>query len=77
MKIKVVVFADVRIALGFSERIVEVSETETPRNILHGIAPDYVLDKSIRVAVNQNYADWDLPVGNAFEMAIIPLVSGG
>ena len=77
MQIRVLAFAQVRIALGFNECIVESSQTETPRAILRKIAPDYHPDRSTRVAVNQEFADWDTPVGVAFEMAIIPMVSGG
>jgi molybdopterin synthase sulfur carrier subunit len=77
MKIKVLAFAQVRIALGFAERLVECSPAETPRAILLKIAPDFILDPTMRVAVDRKYADWDQPVAEAFEMAIIPLVSGG
>jgi molybdopterin synthase sulfur carrier subunit len=77
MKIEVLAFAQVRIDLGFAERVVECSPTETPRAILLKIAPQYILDRSVRVAVNRVYADWDQPLGDAFEMAIIPPVSGG
>jgi molybdopterin converting factor small subunit len=77
MQIKVLAFAQARLALGFSQRLVEALETETPRIILRNIAPEYLPDQSTRVAVNQNFAEWDAPVGVAFEMAIIPMVSGG
>jgi molybdopterin converting factor small subunit len=77
MQIKVFAFAQARLALGFSERIVESSQTETPRAILRKIAPDYLPDRSTRVAVNQMFSEWDAPVGIAFEIAIIPMVSGG
>jgi molybdopterin synthase sulfur carrier subunit len=31
----------------------------------------------LRAAVDYEYWDWDAPVGNATELAIIPPVSGG
>jgi molybdopterin converting factor small subunit len=77
MQIKILAFAQARLALGFSERTVEASHTESPRAILRRMAPEYSPDCSTRVAVNQNYADWDSPVGLAVELAVIPLVSGG
>jgi molybdopterin synthase sulfur carrier subunit len=77
MQIEVLAFAHLREQLGFSERMVECLEEQTPRDILGEIAPGFVLDKSIRVAVNREYGDWDKPVGCAFEIAIIPPVSGG
>jgi molybdopterin synthase sulfur carrier subunit len=77
MQINILAFAQTRIELGFSELTVEVSPTETPRAVLRRIAPDFSLDKSIRVAVNREYSDWDKPMGEAFELALIPPVSGG
>jgi molybdopterin converting factor small subunit len=77
MRINILTFAQTRIELGFSERTVEYSATETPRAILRRIAPGFAPDKSVRVAVNREYADWDKPIGEAFELALIPPVSGG
>ena len=77
MKIRVLAFAQARERLGFAERMVDCSEEDTPRAILLTVAPDYCPDPSIRVAVNRAYADWDKPVGAAFELAVIPMVSGG
>ena len=77
MKIKVLTFAQTRTQLGFHERVVEGEAHETPRQIFGRIAPGFDPGKTIRIAVNQEYADWDQPVGNAFELALIPPVSGG
>lgn len=77
MKIKILTFAQTRTQLGFSELAVDFSATETPRQILRRIAPQFDPGRTIRVAVNQEYADWDNPVGEAFELALIPPVSGG
>lgn len=77
MQIKILTFAQTRIQLGFGERVVECAANETPRVILGRIAPGFDPGKTVRVAVNQEYADWDEPVGEAFELALIPPVSGG
>ena len=77
MKITVLTFAQTKTQLGFSEKDVESEPTETPRQIFQRIAPQFAPGKSIRVAVNQEYADWDTPIGNAHEIALIPPVSGG
>ena len=77
MKVKILTFAQTRTQLGFGERTVECAPTETPRAILRRVAPEFEPGKTIRVAVNQEYADWDQPVGEAFELALIPPVSGG
>jgi molybdopterin synthase sulfur carrier subunit len=77
MKVKVLTFAQTRTQLGFDERIVECNATETPRQILQRIAPQFDPGKTVRVAVNQEYSEWDKPVGEAQEIALIPPVSGG
>ena len=77
MKIKILTFAHTRAQLGFGEKEFEYSVGETPREIFRRIAPQFDPGKTIRVAVNQEYADWDTPVGQAFELALIPPVSGG
>lgn len=77
MKIKILTFAQTRVQLGFGEIDFECGAHETPREILRRLAPQFDPGESIRVAVNQEYADWDRPVGSAFELALIPPVSGG
>ena len=77
MKITVLTFAQTRTQLGFAEKSVECNPGDTPREILHRLAPQFDPGKTVRVAVNQEYADWDQPVGNATELALIPPVSGG
>ena len=77
MKINILTFAQTRTQLGFSEMAVEYAVTETPRQILRRIAPQFDPGKTVRVAVNQEYADWDQPIGTATELALIPPVSGG
>ena len=77
MKIKILTFAQTRAQLGFGEMEFECGAGETPREIFRRLAPQFDPGNTIRVAVNQEYADWDQPVGNAFELALIPPVSGG
>jgi molybdopterin synthase sulfur carrier subunit len=77
MKVTVLTFAQTRTQLGFSEKVVECEPTETPRQIFKRIAPEFNFGNTIRVAVNQEYGDWDRPIGNAQEIALIPPVSGG
>ena len=76
MQIKVLAFAQAREQLGFGERNVECGAEETPRAILRRLAPGFE-PGPVRVAVNRQFATWDKPVGPAFELALIPPVSGG
>jgi molybdopterin synthase sulfur carrier subunit len=77
MKITLLTFAQTRTQLGFAEKTVECQPQETPREILRRIAPQFDPGKSVRIAVDQEYADWDRPIGQATELALIPPVSGG
>jgi molybdopterin converting factor small subunit len=63
--------------LGFAEKSFDCEPNETPREILRRLAPQFEPGKTVRVAVNREYADWDQPVGQATELALIPPVSGG
>jgi molybdopterin converting factor small subunit len=74
--VKILAFAQTADALGFREREVSCAKTDTPREIVGRIAPDLDWEK-LRVALDQEYADWHQPVGAAQELAIIPPVSGG
>ena len=77
MTIKIFTFAQTRTQLGFAEKSFDCEPHETPRQIFRRIAPQFDPGKTIRVAVNCEYADWDQPVGEATELALIPPVSGG
>lgn len=76
MQVKLLAFAQTQDRLGFHEDIVECEATETLREILARIAPDFE-PASARVAVDCEYTHWDAPLGTAAEIALIPPVSGG
>jgi molybdopterin synthase sulfur carrier subunit len=76
MQLLVLAFAQTRDCLGFSERTIECSPSETPRQILHRLAPSFAAD-GIRVAVDCEYYNLDHAIGSARELALIPPVSGG
>jgi molybdopterin synthase sulfur carrier subunit len=76
VQVTILAFAQARDQLGFHERAVECAPSETPRAIVGRLAPSAALEK-MRVAVDQEYAEWDAAIGEARELAIIPPVSGG
>ena len=76
MSVKLLAFAQAGDQLGFRERVIDCAPGDTPRAILARLAP--TLDPaSLRVAVDCEYRDWDTPIGDATEIALIPPVSGG
>lgn len=76
MKVKLLAFAQARETFGFSEKMVECESAQTPREVMEMVAPGISLE-SLRVAVDCGFADWDKPMGEAAEMALLPPVSGG
>lgn len=76
MQVRLLVFAQAADVAGFRERTVACNAAETPRAIISREAPQLTLN-SMRVAIDCEYHDWDQPVGNAGEIAVIPPVSGG
>ena len=76
MEVLVLAFAQSRDHLGFSERTIECSPAETPREIVQRLAPQFTAD-GVRVAVDCEYHGWDTAIGAARELALIPPVSGG
>ncbi|MGB8170368.1 MAG: MoaD/ThiS family protein [Chthoniobacteraceae bacterium] len=76
MQLKILAFAQAQDQLGFRERVVDCAAGDSPRAILASVAPSFD-GAGMRVAVDQEYHDWDMPVGEATELALIPPVSGG
>ena len=76
MQVKLLAFAQAGDSLGFRERVVECDALESPRAILARIDVHFSTE-NVRVAVDEEYAEWDRAIGNAREIALIPPVSGG
>ncbi len=76
MQVKLLAFAQAGDSLGFRERVVECEAHDSPRAILARIEPRFSTE-NLRVAVDEEYADWDRAIGEAREIALIPPVSGG
>ena len=76
MQLKLLAFAQAADLLGFRERIVECSASDTARTVIDRLSGSEDL-ASMRVAIDGEYREWDEPIGNARELALIPPVSGG
>lgn len=76
MTLTVLAFAQSQDLFGFNHREVEACADETPRQLLSRLNPGVDLGH-LRVALDCEFADWDEPLGNARELAILPPVSGG
>ncbi len=71
-------FAQARDVLGFSQREIETDPEQSATALLDQLHPGW-REKlpGTRVALDQVYADWDTPLGEAKEIALLPPVSGG
>ncbi|MBK1884224.1 MoaD/ThiS family protein [Luteolibacter pohnpeiensis] len=76
MEITLLAFAQAKDDFGFSSQTVACSAEETLRELVRRIAPNANLEH-LRIAVDCEFAEWDTPIGNAREVALIPPVSGG
>ena len=54
----------------------ECDAHDSPRAIMARIDAAFSTE-NLRVAVDEEYADWDRAIGDAHEIALIPPVSGG
>lgn len=76
MEVTVLAFAQARETFGFSRRTVPCAPEETPRDLLRRLAPGASLEH-LSVAMDDEYATFDTPIGAAREVILIPPVSGG
>lgn len=76
-KAKLLAWAQAKTILEFEEIDIDYDPKETPREILKRYTPEGKDIAFCRIAINQTIHNWDEPVGDFIEMAIIPPVSGG
>lgn len=76
MHLKLLAFAQAAELLGFRERILECSATDTARSFIERLSPSLDLHAT-RVAFDGEYRGWDELIGDARELALLPPVSGG
>ncbi len=83
MEVKVLLFAALREAAGMSSRSVSLADGATVGGLLDALArleprlAPLVEVPALRVAVNEQFASYDAPLGDGDEVALIPPVSGG
>ena len=77
MKLKVIAFAHAKKVLGFDSIELDYSPEDTPRKLLMDWESKIKELPPTRIAIDEEFHDWDEPIGDAREMAILPPVSGG
>lgn len=82
---KVLYFAWLRQKIGTGEETIDLPEgVSTPRDLVEhliarggGYAEAFADTSAIKVAVNQEFADYDAPIAGGDEVAFFPPVTGG
>ena len=80
MKIQILLFAQLREAAGYEQKMIEVSEGETAGNAVRQFfksALDRFCGLPVRFAVNESFVDEGTVLQEGDTVAIIPPVSGG
>ena len=76
MKVKLILFAGLRQAAGFKQRIISLPTAATVADLLDTLEPA-LLERTFSVAVNEEYVQQDTVLQQGDEIALLPPVSGG
>lgn len=76
MKVKLILFAGLRQAAGFKQRIISLPTAATVADLLDTLEPS-LLERTFSVAVNEEYVQQDTVLQQGDEIALLPPVSGG
>jgi len=76
MSINVLVFASLSEQLGLSETKLDAASITTAQDVWQALTSQQA-DDAVRVAINQEYADFSSAVKSGDEVAFFPPVTGG
>ena len=79
LKIQVVYFAKVRELTGLTEENFLIKKGFTPSNVLGLIEEKHRIDLGLnfKIAINDEFSDWDIELKNGDRLVFIPPVTGG
>jgi len=76
MSIHVLVFASLSEQLGVSNTEIDAASVQTAQDVWQALTSQPT-DEAVRVAINQQYAEFSSPVKAGDEVAFFPPVTGG
>jgi len=76
MSINILVFASLSEQLGLSQTTLEADKVSTAQDVWQVLSTQ-AADPSVRVAINQEYAEFSSAVKDGDEVAFFPPVTGG
>ncbi len=81
MKVKVLLFASLKDIAGRRALEMELDDASTLKQVTEKLASLYPeigrMQKSVRIAINQEFADEEISLNNGDEIAFLPPMSGG
>tara|TARA_B100000427_G_scaffold61423_1_gene48423 strand:+ start:347 stop:598 length:252 start_codon:yes stop_codon:yes gene_type:complete len=79
IKIQVIYFAKLRELTGLDEETFSMKQGNKPGNVLASINKRHEIDVGInfKIAVNDEFSDWDIELNDGDRLVFIPPVTGG
>ena len=79
IKIQVIYFAKLRELTGLDEETFSMKQGDKPGDVLASINKRHEIDVEInfKIAVNDEFSDWDIELNDGDRLVFIPPVTGG
>ena len=79
IKIQVIYFAKLRELTGLDEETFSMKQGNKPGDVLASINKRHEIDVEInfKIAVNDDFSDWDIKLNDGDRLVFIPPVTGG
>ena len=79
LQIQVVYFAKLRELTGLDREAFSINKGSNPTDVLASINERYQIDigSNFKIAVNDEFSDWDIKLNDGDRLVFIPPVTGG
>ena len=79
LQIRVIYFAKLRDLIGLDEEIFSIEKGDDPTDVLASINKKHKIDvgANFKIAVNDEFSQWDVKLSNGDRLVFIPPVTGG
>ncbi|MAX29374.1 MAG: hypothetical protein CMG14_00165 [Candidatus Marinimicrobia bacterium] len=79
LQIQVIYFAKLRDLIGLDREIYSMEEGNNPSDVLASIKKKHNIDigTNFKIAVNDEFSQWDIKLNNGDRLVFIPPVTGG
>ena len=79
LQIRVIYFAKLRDLIGLDEEIFSMEKGDNPTDVLASINKKHKIDvgANFKIAVNDEFSQWDVKLSNGDRLVFIPPMTGG